>query len=217
MVLKGKVKGRYYCFDPKTCSSYPGDKTLSDVVHLGWIPDEYFLEDWKGKKQGVCQYWSLSFVEDKDSLLPSQEVIKEIDGGGVVYKYLYSITEYKNNMLNGLDIRYRPNGTIERIVPYKNGERDGLGYQVDKNGEIRYSRYKHDVEVAEDGTIRQQWRETVEGLKYEKKQDEFARSATLKKVLEAGTKEDKKKALKELHSKESPVGVKRRTALKFDR
>ena len=31
------------------------------------------------------------------------------------------------------------------------------------------------------------------------------------------TKEGKKKALKEFHSQQSPAGVKRRTALKFDR
>ena len=54
-------------------------------------------------------------------------------------------------------------------------------------------------------------------LKEEKERDKEARSATLKKVLESKSREDKRAALKEFHSQQSPVGVQRRTALKFDR
>lgn len=54
-------------------------------------------------------------------------------------------------------------------------------------------------------------------LKEEKEKDKEGRSATLKKVLETKSREGKRAALKEFHSQQSPAGVKRRTALKFDR
>ena len=59
--------------------------------------------------------------------------------------------------------------------------------------------------------------ELLTTLKEEKEKDKDGRDTTLKKVLEAKSREGKKAALKEFHSQQSSAGVIRRTALKFDR
>ncbi|MBR6412349.1 MAG: hypothetical protein IKS41_04225 [Alphaproteobacteria bacterium] len=64
---------------------------------------------------------------------------------------------------------------------------------------------------------RKEWKEKVEELKLEKKADKKGRSDTFKKLLKASSREVKKEILRDFHSQQSPAGVKRRTALKFDR
>ena len=98
----------------------------------------------------------------------------------------------------------------------ESSKKDGYHHRFEKGEEVFWV---EDASKTRSGG-RRHWLhgdEIISDLKEEKGKDNEDRSATLKKVLEARTREDKKAALKEFHSQQSPVGVKRRTALKFDR
>ena len=97
--------------------------------------------------------------------------------------------------------------------------KDGKGYEFPelKLEQLMKERLKKLLSFAsrqiENAEIKKECKEKVEELKSEKKKDKKGRSDTLKKLLKASSNEGKK----EVHSQQSPVGVKRRTALKFDR
>ncbi len=221
MALKGKSRSMYYYKDPGSDILSASSQPIKGLVEgrqqlVGCIPTKRWLEDENGKRQGITQSFKVAFLPDSVPLPAAAEIVTKISGG-TVYKWLEKTTNFKDDVENGLEIDYNNEGKAVRVAPYKDGVLDGLLYRVDEDGRIKYSRWEKGDRVATDDEIRREWGETVEGLKYEKEMDKAGRSATLKKVLEAASKEDKKKALQEFHSKESPVGVKRRTALKFDR
>ena len=60
----------------------------------------------------------------------------------------------------------------------------------DEKGKVEdYVRYKKGKCIAGNYEIRKEWAEKVESLKFDKQADKKGRSDTLKKVLEAGSKE----------------------------
>lgn len=158
---------------------------------------EQWTEDKKGRAQGPFQLFGVAITDKK--LLPNQTELGKTPDGKTLFRYLFEKGEYKNEKTVGIVTRYNQDGTVKDYL--RPWDFDWTYHGSSKGMD----------------SVKDEWKEKVEGLKVEKSMDAEGRSATLKKVLEAGTKEGKKKALKEFHSQKSPAGVKRRTALKFDR
>ena len=170
--------------------------STSSVLTISNSIKEQWIEDKKGRAQGPFQQFDVG-ITDKE-LLPNQVELGKTPDGKTLFRYLRQSGEYKDSKAVGIVTEYNQDGSVKDYFrPWTCACRPGYFKQGD--------------------SVKEEWKEKVEGLKFEKEMDRPARSATLKKVLEAGSKQDKMKVLKEFHSKKSPAGIKRHTALKFDR
>ena len=224
MKLKGKAKesniwgrnldGRLEFFMGTAAEHGYSPEEFATFSHIASAISSRWLEDEKGRKQGIEQVFDLSKNAKSGTMVGRV-------GGVPIYRYLCAERFNVDDEQNGPEICYDEQGRVRRISPYVAGHQNGITteYTYGPNNErtAKYTFYKDGDVVKSDTQLRKEWADVVEGLKFEKEMDEAGRSATLEKVLQAGTKEGKKEALREFHSKTGSMGVKRRTGLKFDR
>lgn len=216
MILSGKAELKWLSFikEGRICPTveFSNKNPIMRVVRSSGLVDN------QGMKQGQWKTFSYDFAYKNH--FPNEEKIGEYNGDAIV-KYPSKLSTYKDDEKEGEELSFDRIGRVVKVSPYKKNRLHGIEtiYKYEKNGNVTvfYSQYENGELTKSDGQLRCEWTEKKESLKVEKEMDKKERSDTLKKVLEASSKEEKKKVLKEFHSQQSPANVKRRTALKFDR
>ena len=171
---KMKLKGKAETDDliAKISEIYSGDGVTpifseNDSPAKGWgylarnVLRARWMEDENGRKQGISQHFNYLEMSKDDVLLPGQEEAKgDTNGSKRSFKrYLERTVSYKDNVQDGPEIVYNPNGTIWSLTPYSYGQKNGLGFTVDSAGKTHYTLFVRGEQVADDSQIRKTWKD----------------------------------------------------------
>ena len=174
----------------------------------------------------------LDFLKRKKSVVENQEEpVKEVKQGFYRERKFFPSTplstpQNEPESWMNLEGKYKDNAKVGRWTIKDNSgheqgyihfDEHGRKHGLEKTPAGGYTLYHHGQKIKSNLEITKEWRRNVDELKVEKKWDKDARSDTLKEVLSTKTRKGQKELLRKFHASKPPRGVKRRTALKFDK
>ena len=127
----------------------------------------FYLTDASGKKQGAWRRYHTYPCKQSKRHGP-YICIRGMQG--LEFKYLLAEGHFEDNLLEGDQITYGPDGT-KVVTPYHKGLKMGLQKTYLPNGQIRYAEYWQDLLVADDAKVREMWRQNVRTRCLEKQRD----------------------------------------------